>query len=425
MLLTSTILTAIAAVLAWKLLDGLENRDYWTLTLRLSLVYEIFLVPFYLLLLWSTLQVCWNLQSGILRYQILWQVVISLLAFGISTFYIWQLGTTRVYRRLRWQAWSGPSRTGIPHNLAYYIGDREDWVALESSLEPQKSHPVERFAKFASPLTVGIASDPTDLLRARAALDAESDCLWVPRTDDKPCVYYPIGSDQSISLLWGDRSGFRARCSRGIVAVPRALLTTWPRLEQGVDGRPICLAYAILARNKGLEPASLVCNLEEKRSFRMFEENSIFWPRPSKTLRGLYRQEFARTFSLLGDSYVAAATELALLLADVPAWLIKDWLGEWMEHQDLLLNRKAAEHGASLEDLARLYRGHYAAMLVSLSLHQRGLRLRPELLVFEALCDFEGVERSAWTCEPWAIERREEEFERCGSGVSALVQAIV
>ena len=64
-----------------------------------------------------------------------------------------------------------------------------------------------------------------------------------------------------------------------------------------------------------------------------------------------------RSFLLLGNSYATAATELALLLADVPAALIEDWLKGCMEHQDLGLIREAADHGASPQDLARLYRG--------------------------------------------------------------------
>ena len=447
MLFSGVILSLIAVLLARKVLHIFEKRNYWTLCLRLSLTYEYFLIPFHSLLLCSVLEVCWSLPLGIerrqnlwkhllcsvlpvcwdlpqeiLRHQTLWQVVASILACCVSCFYSWDLVNSRGYRKLRWQAWSGPSRTGIPPSFACYIGNQEDWEALEFSLGARQTHAVEAYVKYASPFRLGVASDPTDLLKARAA---ENDNSWIPKSGEKEFVYRPSESDQSVSLLWGECSGFRARCSRGIIAVPRALLKVWPRLRQGVDGRPVCLAHAILARNKGLEPASLVCNLEKKLSFRIFEENSAFWPRPSKTLRGLYREEFARAFSLLGDSYVSAATELALLLADVPAPLIEDWLQGRMEHQDLELNRKAADSGASLQDLARLYRGHYAAMLVSLSLHRRGLRLRPELSVYDALCASEGVEKSAWARELWATQSKAEELEQCGSCVRALVDAIV
>ena len=447
MLLSAAVFGSFAVVLARKMLHILEKRNYWTLCLRLSLIYDYFLVPFYSLsicsileLCWSlplatewhqdpsmhvlcsVLPICWDLPQAILRHQTLWQVVDSILACCVFGFYTWDLIDSRGYRKLRWQAWSGPSRTGIPSAFARYIDDKEDWEALESSSATRQAHPVEAYLKYTSPFKTGVASDPTDLLKAKAAENGNS---WIPKSGKKQFVYCPTESDQSVSLLWGEFSGFRARCSRGIIAVPRGLLKVWPRLDQGVDSRPICLAHGILARNKGLEPASLVCNLEKKLSFRLFEENSTFWPRPSKTLRGLYREEFVRTFSLLGDSYVSAATELALLLADVPASLIEDWLQGRMEHQDLELNQKAADSGASLRDLARLYRGHYAAMLVSLSLHRHGLRLRPELLVHDALCASEGVEKPAWAREPWASQRKAEELTECGSCGRALVDAII
>ena len=447
MLLSVAVLGSITVLLAWKVLHILEKRNYWTLCLRLSLTYEYFLIPLYSLLLCSVLEVCWGfplevekqedpskpvlcsvlpicwvISQTILRYQTLWQILVSILACCVSGFYSWDLISSREYRKLRWQAWSGPSRTGIPSALACYIGDKEDWEALELSLPIRQAHPVEAYTKYVLPFNAGVVSDPTDLLKARAALKDDS---WMSKSGEKRFVYRPLQSDQPVSLLWGECSGFRARCSRGIIAVPRGLLKVWPRLGQGVDSRPICLAHGILARNKGLEPASLACNLKKKFSFRVFEENSSFWPRPSKTLRGLYREEFAKTFSLLGDSYVSAATELALLLADVPAPLIQDWLQGRMEHQDLELNQKAENSGASLQDLARLYRGQYAAMLVSLSLHRHGLRLRPELLVHDALCAFEGVEKPAWAREPWAIQSKEEELTQCGSCVKALVDAIV
>ena len=447
MLLSAVLFSSIAVVLARKVLHILEKRNYWTLCLRLSLIYEYFLIPFYSLLLCSVLELCWSLPLNterhqdssthvlcsvlpvcselpqeILSLQTLWRVVASILACCVSGFYSWDLISSREYRKLRWLAWSGPSRTGIPSALVCYIGDKEDWETLESSLATRQAHPVEAYVKYVSPFNAGVASDPTDLLKARAA---ENDNSWVSKSGEKRFVYRPSQPDQPVSLLWGECSGFRARCSRGIIAVPRGLLKVWPRLGQGVDSRPICLAHGILARNKGLEPASLVCNLEKKLSFRIFEENSAFWPRPSKTLRGLYREEFGRAFSLLGNPFVTAATELALLLADVPAPLIEDWLRGRMDHQDLELNQKAADSGASIQDLARLYRGHYAAMLVSLSLHRHGLRLRPELLVYDALCASEGVEKPVWAREPWAIQSKEEELTQFGSCVRALVDAIV
>ena len=425
MLLSIFSLSTFAVGLFWRTLRFLERQEYWTLRLRLALVYEHILIPYILILLVQTLQLCQNLPHAILqRHVVFWQLFASMLVCGAATYTIWRLCESRSYRRLRWKAWTGPSRTGIPSAFARYIGDKTDWITLESSLGVVESHPVEKFVKLASPFRAGIASDPTDLLKARGRLDDENGFFWNPKKHDKPFAYQPT-SDHSVSLLWGEFSGFRIRCSRGIISVPCALLSSNPRLSRGVNGKPISLAFAILARNKGAEPASLICNLEKKGSFRMFEESSLFWPRPAKTLRGHYHEEMAYSFSLLGAAFVTAATELALLLADLPAALLEDWLNGCMEHQDLGLNRQAAEQGASPHDLARLYRGHYAVMLVSLSLHQRGLRLRPEMLVYDAICVAEAAERSTWASAPWALERKKQELEQCGSAVTALVKAII
>ena len=413
-------------LIAWRSLDYLEDRRFWTLRLRIALAYEYVIIPYSLLVLWFVVAQVWGMPArSTLLNQILWRI--STLATAMSAFALIfrHLQLNRPYRRLRWKAWTGPSRTGIPPTYVNYIGDSEDWLALDSSVGTIKPHPVERFAKIATPLSIGLESEPTDLLKARATLDDENESMWIPRSEAKSGIYRPILASQSLSLLWGPKLKFRERCSRGIISVPRTLLTVNPKFNEGLDGRPICLAFAILARNKGLEPSSLVFNLEMKGAFRLFEEGSLFWPRPSKTLRGYYRNVFEHTFSLLGTSFVAAATELALLIADIPAEVFEDWLDGAMEQQDIDLNHQAAENGASSADLTRLYRGQYAAMLVSLSLHRRGLRKRPEILVYDAVCGLDHEQRSAWSIKPDISLRRAEELEQYGQSVKSLVQAVI
>ena len=83
----------------------------------------------------------------------------------------------------------------------------------------------------------------------------------------------------------------------------------------------------------------------------------------------------------------ARAAELALLLTDAPIEVVEDWLDGRMEHQ---VSRSTAHAGP--EDLDRLYRGHCAAIVVvSLSARRIGVRVRPEILVYEAMCGSEGV----------------------------------
>lgn len=310
-------------LLAWRLLSLLEDFNFWTLRLRIAMVYEYIIIPYCLTLLFPAFKISWIISASSLPgNRILLGALMFTAAMVPLVLMLYRLRESQAYRRLRWKAWTGPSRTGILPRYSSYFGNGEDWAALESSVGSVTLHPVERFAKIATPLRAGTESDPTDLLKLRASLDEDTESFWIPRSEGKAFVYQPISADQSVSLLWGQNLKFRARCSRGIISIPRALLTTFPRLNEGLDARPICLACAILTRNKGLEPPSLVFNLEKNNSFRTFEESSLFWPRPAKSLRGYYRGEFERMFGLLGASYITAATELALLIADVPNAII-------------------------------------------------------------------------------------------------------
>jgi len=132
-------------------------------------------------------------------------------------------------------------------------------------------------------------------------------------------------------------------------------------------------------------------------------------------------------FGKLGPAYVSAATELALILADVPSAIVLEWLGHNLEHQDLALNIRAEELGATEEELSRIYRGHYAAKLVSLNRYQGGQGLRPEMLVFDAMCRREGVEIPEWAMGEEMAERRRRELVWCGGQEIAekLVMAVV
>jgi hypothetical protein len=311
--------------------------------------------------------------------------------------------------------------------FASYLGDENDWISMSRALGLRPQHPVDKFSRILPPFSglPGIEADPTDLLKASADA-AKKGSLVTLRSKFRAGAYQPFPDDESISLLWGEHLGFQRRCSRGVISVPRSLLHFRPTFDSGLDGRAVCLAYGILARNKGLQPWNLVCNLDVNKSLNIFEENSVQWPRPAKTLRSIYRAEFARTFSLLGDAYVTAATELALLLADTSDDLVEDWLDGMMEHQDLSLNAQVAALGASGEDLARLYKGQYAAMLVSLSTHDRGVRLRPEILVYDALCQLEGVEtRARWVSATAVVDRREQELAQLGKTRQKLISAII
>jgi hypothetical protein len=305
--------------------------------------------------------------------------------------------------------------------MVRFVGTREDWRMLARSDLRTDIHPVDRFSGLPFGL---IVEDLTDLLKARAGADNSSPRAQMPQSRLQSGVYQPSADGIAISLLWGEDLGFQRRCSRGIVSVPQHLLTSSPMLRSGLPGEPICLAFGILSRNKGLEPRSLICNLKSDNSLRQWEEAGI-WPHPAKTLRSFYYSEFERAFSLLGDSYITAATELALLIADLDFTLVGEWLDKEFEHQDVEFNNLAHAYGAGPEDFARLYRGHYAAMLISLCLSARHSVIRPELIVFDAVCKLDRVQIPKWATTDVMETRRQAELEAYGPSVLKLASAVI
>lgn len=416
-----------SVLLFWAVLRYIERRQWWTLRLRLSCWF-----PSRALLIFSVATTILTLLDITAEYNVTnlsTRATIGLLVTGFALLtlrFLLPLTESRVYVDVRWKAWTGPSRTGITPSTTRYLGGREDWQSLTSICRGLSLHPVEALPRLTSPMASGIIYDPTELLKSVLRMDEEADEVWAPRSEARAGAFAPFEPGQSVSLLWGQELGFLPRCSRGILAVPSSLLNFQPRLKNGVDGRPLCLAHGILARNKGLEPHRLVCNLQTQPDLREFEENSALWPRPSKTLRSFYHAEMYKSFSGLGTSYVIAATELALLIADSDLMTVADWLDEHLEHQELHLNNQAAALGASADELSRLYRGHYVAMLVSLSEHKPGIRIRPELTVFKALSAHEGLrDPPSWMSDPLMMERASEEARTLGSRGMRLVEAAI
>jgi hypothetical protein len=264
-----------------------ENQNFWTLRLRLSIVEHLLIIPS-IFIAWIALA-----QAFIFHFPPSFhhfRFSISLI-YAAGTFvgflgYVLPVYHNRRYLRLRWKAWGGPSRTGIKAELVSYIGDKRDWATLEALTEGKVTmHPIEKFSRISFSRHRLIVSDITSLLLARATADQRDDTLWVPQSNTRQGVFQPILPGEPASLLWGEDIGFQRRCSRGIISVPRAILSPWPKLADGVDARGLCLATGILSRNKGLHPTSFICNLATQGNIEIFEQNSIFWPYPAKTLR--------------------------------------------------------------------------------------------------------------------------------------------
>ena len=424
-LYTPTVILSFLVLLGWRFAKFAERQQLWTLRLVLSLWQP------YVIAAWALLS---SIFLGILTGEAVeifledTESFMATLTANLLFIIFLMLGTDRSMRslattqflKLRWKAWTGPSRTGIPPTLASYVGGVSDWKTLSREFGRAKGHPVERFATVLSQNTDAIECDPTDLLRTTAAAPVPSE----PRERSKDGIYQPSTAGMSISLLWGERLGFSRRCSRGIIAVPPNLLVSTPRLKNGIDARSLCLAFGITARNKGLDPKSLICNLRLKDSFRAWEEGGL-WPNPSKTLRSYYYTEVDKAFHLLGESFITVVTELAVLLADLDNVLISKWLDLEFEHQDLSLNLEAHSSGASIIDLQRLYRGQYAAMLISLSLFHIGVSVRPEISVFEAVCAADGVALPQWLSTERMKARKEKERHAYGPPLQRMIDAII
>lgn len=423
--------------MGWRLVKYLETHQYWTLRLRISL-YQSFFIASWMATFWLSIAVClyhtaqWlpaklsgNLTYDKNNYLSAPIYFLCTLAFILGIESTYTSCRRQEYLRLRWMAWSGDSRTGIPAPLTRYIGDLEDWENMSKSGAKIEMHPVDQFSFEIFSPRARLGYDPTDLLRVRWTLDqvAGSSQIMPPPAHNKAGLYHPISHGQSVSLKWGEDLGFRRRCSRGIISVPPNLLTSWPTLRSGLSGEALCLACGILSRNKGLQPTALVCNLESKSSFRQWEECQF--PHPAKTLRTFYRREVDKVFGGLGSSYVTAGTELALLLAGLKYRYIELWLRQGLEHQDLELNHLVASLGANNDELETLYRGQYASMLISLAFAEHRPSIRPEISVFSALCSQENLPTPKWWLSSAIQMRRKAEEEAYGPVLQTMINAII
>ncbi|KIK53368.1 hypothetical protein GYMLUDRAFT_179051 [Collybiopsis luxurians FD-317 M1] len=408
------------------LISTCETEGLWTVRLRLSLYEHIWKTVIATTLAASFGSVVRSFLRGKAAESL--GLVLLYSATSLMVFrFVWPAWRNCDYYRNRWLAWAGPSRTGIAGTYVPYIGGPQDWRFLENNVHVMQRHPVEAWLYRRSQSEL-IMSDPTDLLKAAHAAARQT-------TEFKPSAsFIPLSMNEttssligrgSASLLWGSKLGFRPRVSRGILSAPYRLLTANPRTADDHDGRALCIAHGILARNKGLNPSSFILQLDKKQ----LEENSVQWPRPSKVLRSYYAKEMQDMYSGLGDSYVECATELALILADTHPTVIRDWLEANLEHQDIGLNRRAAELGASDDDLQILYRLSYAAMLVSLSSHACGHRLRPEMTIFHAYVTH--VEARPSGLPTWAIGKEmqsrleQEQKVDSRSDLNALIEAVL
>ena len=350
---------------------------------------------------------------------------VSVLALSSATFlamvqYMLPAWRQRHYTLTRWYAWTGDSRTAIKNDHAAFCSDAASWSRLVKKCRARllrlQSTPSDYYGWRLWPVQ-GIQSDPTDVFRVITASDAQT----IDPEPAKRLIGVYVNHDEasaSVSLLWGKRQRFCRRMSRAVSSMPLSLLRSRPLTADGYDGRGLAIAMGILGRNKGLQPWKLVYRSSPQISSHL-ENTSTWTPRPGKVLRSFYKQNLYSQYHGLGDDFVDAAVELALLMLDVPNWAVNTWLALALEHQSPELNHYLAtllSVGASDADrvntLSAHYESSYVAMIVSLNAMNIGVPGaigRPELICTGLLMKARKLPEPTWwnNVEVQALRHRE------------------
>ncbi|KAF9503211.1 hypothetical protein BS47DRAFT_1490477 [Hydnum rufescens UP504] len=392
------------------LIDLCEAESLWTVRFRLAVFEHYWWIAISAALLASFVSMIISFLAGNSNDAL--SVLALATASSLVVFrYAWPAWRNRHFCENRWAAWTGPSRTGIAPELVGKIGIPRNGgiqsplidadptellkVSLDSPSPPATTTEKGRlnyfnpFLRRRNDLEAGLSlspladshstlNDPNNLNTTAANGTNPPSGSPAPRSLP-PGVFPPVTPGKSVSLLWGEFLGFSRRVSRGVLSIPSRLLVSQPVTDAGHNGQAMCLMHGVFGRNKGLAPWTFILKL----SVQKFEENSVQWPRPAKVLRGYYEKEIEVSYGGLGEAFVKAATEMALLFADSRPRLVKDWFEQVMEQQDLSLARQAYQFGATDKELSLLYRLSYAAMLVSLACHTYGRKKRPEITVFK------------------------------------------
>lgn len=326
----------------------------------------------------------------------------------------------------RWLAWTGPSRTAISYQYGSACGDARHWNKLNKAVKLKSAPPPSDDWGLAIKPNAGISEDPTAILNSLGEIKA--DMIYSTNWNVGPCVYddglHGVSNVNSLSLQWGEHDGFRRRVSRAINSMPQSLLTSRPLTVDMYNGEGLTLAMGIIGRNKGLLPKELVFDWKDKlkklrgvtrdnglQSIVTELENTSTWsPRPNKVMRSYYRKAMRDQFGELLPPFVAAATELALILLDCAPGAITDWLRNRLEQQSLEVNIQMSRPAnyaranipATHHQLQTLYRAQYVSMIISLNYytprgtsHSTPVELhplyRPDLHCFALLYLAEGA----------------------------------
>ena len=370
------VLTAFLQGLVTALAFMTESANYWTFRFRLAKIEHWWWTIVSAMLLASLVLITLSFLSGNSSD------AVSILALSTATFltivqYMLPSWRARRFIHNRWLAWTGNSRTSIPAEKAGFCGAKRQWIRLirEVHLTDTKPTPSDWYGWRLWPAK-GFAEDPTDILR-NASPD-HSKMLEI-EAEDRAEFLYSTGEQnpRKVSLLWGEQQGFRRRVSRATSSMPSGLLQSRPFTIDGYAGEGLCLAMGILGRNKGLEPKKLVFNATKDITTSL-EDSGTWAPRPYKVLRSYYEKALQEQYGGLKEHYIAAATELALLLVDIPPKAIAAWLEAGMEHQSIKWNREIASRPSNNRqaELKAHYESSYVSMIISLNYMDKRMQTR-------------------------------------------------
>ncbi|KAF5613077.1 uncharacterized protein FTJAE_13956 [Fusarium tjaetaba] len=141
------------------------------------------------------------------------------------------------------------------------------------------------------------------------------------------------------------------------------------------------------------------------------ENDSAWYPRPSKTLRSYYQKLLEDIYGTLGTSFVNVAMELSLILMDASSTAVASWLHAGCEHQSIQVNEDLKSHGATDEELRAHYESSYLSMIISLNNmkdakveqhnHGKAQVVRPDIMCLGLLLKARDQPRPAW----WGMEK--------------------
>jgi hypothetical protein len=429
------VLTALVQGLVTTMTQVAEDAAMWTFRFRIARAEYLWWTFVSILLTMSLVLVTLSFLVGNQSETV--SILLLCTATGIAIVrYAIPAWRNRHFIENRWLAWTGDSRTTIKAEKARLCGDRKQWLLLSQQLAKSK----EKWAvvpsdEWGPTLTLrapeGLAENPTWILDKTSPSTQEGDELGSFVYDDG---LHGLGGGTTVSLLWGSEQGFRRRVSRGIGSMPLNLLQSQPVTVDNYVANGLCLAMGVLGRNKGLIPKTLVYGSEQRspkpgapppphqtelQKIHSELENSSTWkPRPAKVLRGYYYETLKKQYGTISDAFVAAAVELALIMADASHHAIREWFDRKLEQQCYTLNHllqsERQQLGPISDEMNALYRSSYVSMIISLNYinyPERGRAAshehlcRPDLHGMALLLMAEGASKPLWWDERFVKER--------------------